>query len=69
ICAVCRAKPAIYTCPRCIMRTCSMPCSNRHKTLGDGCSGVRNKAAYVPMNEYGYMSLMNDYTFLEEMGR
>lgn len=46
-----------------------MGCSNQHKILGDGCSGVRNKAAYVPMNEYGYMSLMSDYTFLEEMGR
>lgn len=46
-----------------------MLCSNQHKILGDGCSGVRNKAAYVPMNQYGYTSLMSDYTFLEEMGR
>ncbi|KAH9844201.1 uncharacterized protein C8Q71DRAFT_697197 [Rhodofomes roseus] len=69
LCSVCHDKPAIYTCPRCSMRTCTMSCSNQHKTLGVGCSGVRNKAAYVPMNEYGYMSLMSDYTFLEEMGR
>ncbi|CDO71314.1 hypothetical protein BN946_scf184908.g71 [Trametes cinnabarina] len=51
------------------MRTCSLPCSNKHKTLGEGCSGIRNKAAYVPMNQYGYMTLMSDYTFLEDMGR
>lgn len=69
LCVVCHAKPAIYTCPRCSMRTCSMSCSHQHKSLGDGCSGVRNKAAYVPMNDYGYMALMSDYTFLEEMGR
>ncbi|KAH9938252.1 uncharacterized protein B0H18DRAFT_1205524 [Fomitopsis serialis] len=69
LCVVCHVKPAIYTCPRCNMRTCSMPCANQHKSLADGCSGVRNKAAYVSMNKYGYMALMSDYTFLEEMGR
>ncbi|THH27280.1 hypothetical protein EUX98_g6899 [Antrodiella citrinella] len=51
------------------MRTCSLSCSTQHKSLGAGCSGVRNKAAYVPMNQYGYMALMDDYTFLEEVGR
>lgn len=69
ICAICRVNSAIYTCPRCNLRTCSLSCSTKHKTLGDGCSGIRNKAAYVPMNQYGYMALMSDYTFLEEIGR
>lgn len=69
ICVICQTQAAIYTCPRCNLRTCSLSCSTNHKTLGEGCSGIRNKAAYVPMNQYGYMSLMNDYTFLEEVGR
>ena len=69
LCMICAAHPAIYTCPRCSARTCSLPCSNAHKQQGEGCSGVRNKAAYVPMNQYGYMALMNDYVFLEEVGR
>ncbi|KAH8105940.1 hypothetical protein BXZ70DRAFT_886772 [Cristinia sonorae] len=69
LCAICTAEPAKYTCPRCKLRSCSLPCSNQHKVLGEGCSGIRNKAAYVPMNQYGYMALMNDYTFLEEVGR
>ncbi|KAI0750786.1 hypothetical protein C8Q80DRAFT_531266 [Daedaleopsis nitida] len=69
ICVICQAKSAIYTCPRCNLRTCSLPCSTKHKTLENGCSGIRNKAAYVPMNQYGYMTLMNDYSFLEEVGR
>ncbi|EJF61148.1 hypothetical protein DICSQDRAFT_106143 [Dichomitus squalens LYAD-421 SS1] len=69
ICVICQTNAAIYTCPRCNLRTCSLSCSTKHKTLGDGCSGIRNKAAYVPMNQYGYMALMNDYTFLEEVGR
>ncbi|KAI0832319.1 hypothetical protein BC628DRAFT_1305701, partial [Trametes gibbosa] len=68
-CAICQADAAKYTCPRCAVRTCSLVCSTAHKTRGAGCSGVRNQAAYVPMNRYGYMTLMNDYTFLEEMGR
>ncbi|KAH9853590.1 hypothetical protein C2E23DRAFT_699373, partial [Lenzites betulinus] len=68
-CAICHADAAKYTCPRCAVRTCSLACSTAHKTHGAGCSGVRDKAAYVPMNQYGYMALMNDYTFLEEMGR
>ncbi|RPD67279.1 hypothetical protein L226DRAFT_499328 [Lentinus tigrinus ALCF2SS1-7] len=69
ICVICQTNAAIYTCPRCNLRTCSLPCSTKHKTLGNGCSGIRNKAAYVPMNQYGYTTLMNDYTFLEEVGR
>ncbi|OCH92889.1 hypothetical protein OBBRIDRAFT_772500 [Obba rivulosa] len=68
-CSICAANPAVYTCPRCSMRTCSLPCSTTHKSMGDGCSGIRNKAAYVPMNQYGYMALMDDYVFLEDMGR
>ncbi|KZT12549.1 uncharacterized protein LAESUDRAFT_718816 [Laetiporus sulphureus 93-53] len=68
-CAICSTKPAVYTCPRCSIRTCSLLCSTAHKTRDEGCSGVRNKAAYVPMNQYGYMALMSDYTFLEDVGR
>lgn len=69
LCAICASNPSRYTCPRCSLRTCSLPCSTAHKTLGEGCSGIRNKAAYVPMNQYGYMALMNDYAFLEEIER
>lgn len=69
LCAICAMDGAKYTCPRCSMRTCSLSCSNAHKVHGQGCSGVRNKAAYVPMNQYGYMALMDDYVFLEEVGR
>lgn len=66
-CAICSAPP-IYVCPRCSTRTCSLPCSKSHKER-DVCSGIRDKAAYVPLNAYGYAQLMSDYTFLEDMGR
>ncbi|KAJ7117320.1 hypothetical protein C8R43DRAFT_103359 [Mycena crocata] len=68
LCGVCNHRYAIYTCPRCATRTCSLPCASTHKT-GAGCSGERDKAAYVPMNKYGWGTMMDDYAFLEDVGR
>ncbi|KAF9569368.1 hypothetical protein CPC08DRAFT_653352 [Agrocybe pediades] len=68
LCAQCKSQPAKYTCPGCSTRTCSLPCSSSHKTA-TGCAGVRNKVAYVPMNQYTWGKMMDDYVFLEEMGR
>ncbi|KLO05951.1 hypothetical protein SCHPADRAFT_861836 [Schizopora paradoxa] len=67
-CAVCTIQNAKYTCPRCALKSCSLSCSNTHKQQ-TGCTGIRNKVEYVPMNAYGYGTLMNDYVFLEEVGR
>jgi hypothetical protein len=67
-CSQCEAAAARYTCPGCAARTCSVPCAKAHKAA-TGCSGVRNPAAFVPMNAYSYGSLMSDYTFLEDLGR
>ncbi|KAK7060230.1 hypothetical protein VNI00_000995 [Paramarasmius palmivorus] len=68
LCSICSQNPPKYTCPRCSIRTCSAPCSKKHKE-GQGCSGVRDPTRYTPMNNYGYMSLMNDYVYLEDVGR
>ncbi|TRM68437.1 hypothetical protein BD626DRAFT_481730 [Schizophyllum amplum] len=67
-CAICKQKTAIYTCPRCSLKSCSLPCSTSHKT-STGCSGERDRSKYVPLKEYGYGTLMDDYTFLEDVGR
>ncbi|KAF8901661.1 hypothetical protein CPB84DRAFT_1777146 [Gymnopilus junonius] len=67
-CAMCKDQLAKYTCPGCFMRTCSAPCSSAHKAK-TGCSGMRDKAKYVPMNQYTWGKMMDDYTFLEEIGR
>ncbi|KAI1615715.1 hypothetical protein EDD36DRAFT_486035, partial [Exophiala viscosa] len=45
LCAICHANPIKYTCPRCGIHTCSLPCVKRHKTWAQ-CSGIRNPAAY-----------------------
>jgi len=68
LCNLCTNKYAKYTCPGCSIRTCSLTCSSAHKTQS-GCSGQRNKAAYVPMNRYTWGTMVDDYVFLEEMGR
>ncbi|KAF8505680.1 hypothetical protein F5888DRAFT_1896710 [Russula emetica] len=67
-CVFCPDSVAIYTCPRCATRTCSLPCSATHKTR-TGCSGVREKAKFVPMNRYTCGTMMDDYVFLEDMSR
>ncbi|KAI0068798.1 hypothetical protein BV25DRAFT_1817717 [Artomyces pyxidatus] len=67
-CAVCTSRSAIYACPRCTTRTCSLPCSTAHKAR-TGCTGVRDKAKFVPMNSYTLGTMMDDYVYLEETGR
>ncbi|KAF9534931.1 hypothetical protein CPB83DRAFT_843172 [Crepidotus variabilis] len=68
LCGSCNLLPAKYTCPGCRIRTCSLPCSKRHKE-NTGCTGKRNRAVYVPMNEYTYGRMVDDYAYLEEVGR
>ncbi|KAF8868873.1 hypothetical protein CPB85DRAFT_1570645 [Mucidula mucida] len=68
ICPICHLNPTKYTCPGCSTPTCSLDCSKEHKSR-TGCSGQRNKAAYVPMNKYGWGQMMDDYTYLEDVGR
>jgi len=68
LCTFCKLKYAIYTCPRCAFKSCSLACSNGHKETMN-CSQTRDKAAYVPMNQYGFGTFANDYVYLEEVGR
>ncbi|KAF8450771.1 hypothetical protein L210DRAFT_3609054 [Boletus edulis BED1] len=66
-CALCTT-PARYKCPRCATPTCSLPCSRMHKQ-DTGCTGERDKVHYVPMNAYGWGTMMRDYCYLEDVGR
>ena len=67
ICALCTT-PARYKCPRCAIPTCSLPCSRKHKQ-DTKCTGERDKVHYVPMNAYGWGTMMRDYCYLEDVGR
>ncbi|KAM4574783.1 box C/D snoRNA protein 1 [Fundulus diaphanus] len=67
-CGVCGSEEAKYTCPACFKHTCSLLCVKKHKD-DSGCSGVRNKTAFVTLSHFDEMALLSDYRFLEDTGR
>uniref|UniRef100_A0A2C9LSI7 HIT-type domain-containing protein n=2 Tax=Biomphalaria glabrata TaxID=6526 RepID=A0A2C9LSI7_BIOGL len=67
-CEICNQTEAIYTCPSCELRTCSLPCVKEHK-IQLGCSGERIKTAFVDKSQYGEGHLLNDYRLLEDANR
>ncbi|XP_034167429.2 box C/D snoRNA protein 1 [Pangasianodon hypophthalmus] len=67
-CDVCEAEEAKYRCPSCLKCSCSLSCVKRHK-LRSGCSGVRDRTAFLPVSRFSDLDLLNDYRFLEETGR
>ncbi|XP_053286555.1 box C/D snoRNA protein 1 [Pleuronectes platessa] len=67
-CVVCRSEEAKYRCPACLTHSCSLPCVKKHKEKS-GCSGVRDRAAFVPLSQFDEMALLSDYRFLEDTGR
>ncbi|XP_029939376.1 box C/D snoRNA protein 1 [Salarias fasciatus] len=67
-CAVCGSDEAKYRCPACLTHSCSVLCVKKHKE-DSGCSGVRNKTAFLPLSHFDEMALLNDYRFLEDAGR
>jgi len=66
VCAMCTNNEAKYTCPKCAARTCSLNCVNLHKTQ-TGCTGQRDRAAYVPLKQMNTGHLISDMRFLEEI--
>ncbi|KAJ8332502.1 hypothetical protein SKAU_G00422910 [Synaphobranchus kaupii] len=67
-CGTCGAEEAKYRCPGCLKHSCSLPCVKKHKSES-GCSGTRDKTAFVPISKFDEMSLLSDYRFLEDTGR
>ncbi|KAG5500355.1 hypothetical protein JKF63_03447 [Porcisia hertigi] len=66
-CCVCGTL-AMYTCPGCGRRTCSMICVRVHKTDFQ-CTGVRDVTLKVPLSEFTDQQLQRDYHFLENCRR
>lgn len=65
-CTICMDKIAIYRCPGCFERTCSLSCCKVHKEKS-GCSGKRNRVGYVPLYQFNDSTLSSDYHFLEDV--
>ncbi|EPY21759.1 hypothetical protein STCU_07368 [Strigomonas culicis] len=67
VCCVC-GSTALYTCPGCARRTCSITCVRVHKE-DFGCSGERDIAQKVTLSEFTDTQLQRDYHFLENCQR
>jgi hypothetical protein len=67
-CNECPDGTAIYQCPKCNHRTCSMSCCQRHKQR-TGCNGKRNRTPFQRLEEMNDTTLRNDYFFLEDVIR
>lgn len=65
-CAICKDEIAVYRCPGCYERTCSLECCIEHKQKS-GCNGKRNKVGFVPLNRFNDTTLSSDYHFLEDV--
>ncbi|EFN53290.1 hypothetical protein CHLNCDRAFT_11283, partial [Chlorella variabilis] len=65
-CQVCRKQAAKYCCPRCQHRTCSLECVQAHKDAS-GCTGKRDRTAFVGRGEFDERTFLSDYRFLEEV--
>ncbi|CAI7641546.1 unnamed protein product [Penicillium pancosmium] len=69
LCSICHINPPKYRCPRCSTRTCSLPCTRRHK-LWSQCSGVRDPAAYLKRSELATPSAFDrDFNFISGIER
>ncbi|XP_055588528.1 box C/D snoRNA protein 1 [Uranotaenia lowii] len=67
-CEVCNGAQALYTCPKCEIKSCCLKCVNIHKKELN-CDGVRDRTKYIPLKKMTKLDLLNDYRFLEECGR
>ncbi|GBF96251.1 hypothetical protein Rsub_08796 [Raphidocelis subcapitata] len=67
-CGVCSEQPPKYRCPGCGVRSCSAACVARHKA-DTGCTGKRDRLAFVPLGDFGDRELLSDYRWLEEVQR
>ncbi|KAJ0422914.1 hypothetical protein BJY00DRAFT_279083 [Aspergillus carlsbadensis] len=69
LCAICHLQVPKYRCPRCSTRTCSLPCTRRHK-LWSQCSGIRDPGAYLRRNELATESAFDrDFNFITGIER
>ncbi|KAK3985918.1 Box C/D snoRNA protein 1 [Cladorrhinum sp. PSN332] len=69
LCSICHAEPPKYKCPRCLARTCSAACIQKHKTRAD-CDGQRNPRAFVPITELkSAAGIDHDFNFISSIER
>jgi len=69
LCGICHSNKPKYKCPRCGARTCSLPCTQKHKTRAD-CDGVRNPRAFLPLPQLRTAAgIDHDFNFISSIER
>lgn len=68
LCEICNSDESKYKCPKCLCRTCSLPCVKQHRVSGN-CNGVRCKTAFVAIKDFNENHMLSDYRMLEEISR
>ncbi|KAK8156888.1 hypothetical protein BC567DRAFT_212366 [Phyllosticta citribraziliensis] len=69
LCRICNRNPPKYRCPRDDVRTCSLPCVQRHRQWAQ-CNGKRDPAAYVKKSQLlTPAGVDRDYNFLTSLER
>lgn len=69
LCTICHREPPKYKCPRCGVRTCSLPCTRKHKAWAS-CSGERDPASFVPRERLVTdAGVDHDYNFISKIER
>ena len=71
-CEICNAQVAIYRCPRCYTRTCSLECCRKHKAKDEisgelVCNGQRDRTKFCSLKRFTDAQLASDYHFLEDV--
>ncbi|KAJ1657670.1 Box C/D snoRNA accumulation [Dispira simplex] len=64
-CEACHTHPFKYKCPGCLVRTCSLACSQQHKKK-TGCTGQRSRTHYLPLKLFTDNDLISDFHFLQD---
>lgn len=67
-CQVCNENNGKYRCPGCEVVTCSLSCSKAHRK-NTGCSGSRNRTAFVPLSQFNEQNLLSDIHLLDDFCR
>ncbi|XP_072935390.1 box C/D snoRNA protein 1 [Epargyreus clarus] len=67
-CEVCGANKAMYTCPKCEVKTCCLSCVRIHKKELE-CDGIRDRTKFIRMKDFTNTDLLSDYRLLEECAR
>lgn len=68
LCNTCQISDARYNCPGCNLASCSLQCSQSHKSKM-GCTGKRNPVNFIPRSKFDISSVNNDYNFLTSLER